>query len=158
MCECEKDVTGENGGSSAHDGPPGRLVVEALALVVVEPPVLLRPLAVVVAPGSVFVPAQEAQTVAGAGSSQDPSSCCSGPLQARPGEEASALGGGRLVALALSAALERASALAVGMLHPWAQSRHQQQPNPEREQLLLARHQIRSLKNIYTLLFFNSSH
>lgn len=151
MREREKDVTGENGGGGTNDGPPGRLVVGALALVVVEPLVLLRPLAVV-APGSVFVPAEEAQTVTGAGSSQDPSGC-SGPLQARLGE-ASSLGGGRLVALALPTALEHTSALAVGKLHPWAQSRHQQQPNPEREQLLLTRHDIRSLKNTPTRCFF----
>lgn len=137
MCECEGDVTRENGGSGVRDSPPGRLVVKPLAFVVVKPLILLRPLAVV-APGPVLVPAEKAQTVTGAGSSQDPSSC-SCPLQAWLGE-ASALGGGRLVAVALSASLEYASALAVGILHTWAQSCHQQQPSPEREQLLLAGH------------------
>lgn len=137
MCECEEDVARENGGSSINDGPPRRLVVKPLALVVVKPLILLRPLAVV-APGSVFVPAEEAQTVTSAGSSQDPSSC-SCPLQAWLGE-ASALGGSCLVTVALPATLECASALAVGILHPWAQGCHQQQPNPEREQLLLAGH------------------
>lgn len=137
MCECEKGLARGNGGGGADDGLPQGLVVEAVALVVVRPLVLLRPVAVVT-PGSVFVPAEKAQTVAGAGASQDPSRC-SRPLQARLGE-ASALGGSRLGAVTFSAALEYSAALAVRILDTWAERCHQQQPNPEREKLLLAGH------------------
>lgn len=124
MCQFEEDVTRENGASGVHDSPPRRLVVEPLALVVVKPLILLRPLAEV-APGSVFVPAEKAQP----GSPQDPRSR-SCPLQAWLGE-ASGVGGSRLVAIALSATLGCASALAVGIVHTWAQRCHQQQQNPE---------------------------
>lgn len=142
--QCEEDLTGEKGGRGASDSPPGRLVVKAVALAVVKPLILLRP----PAPGSVFVPAEEAQTETGAGSSQDPSGC-SRPLQAWLGE-ASALRGRLLVAVFLSASLERTSALAGGRLHTRAHGCHQQQPSPEEEQLLLAGHWIRTLKNTPT--------
>lgn len=147
VCECEEGLAGGDGGGGVDDGLPQGLVVEPMALVAVRPLVLLRPVAVVT-PGPVFVPAQKAQSVPGAGASQDPSRR-SRPLQARLGE-ASALRGSRLGAVTFSTALEYAAAFAVRILDTWAERRHQQQPNPEREKLLLAGHEISTLKNAPT--------
>lgn len=146
MSQCEEDVSHGRRGSRLNKGSPLRLVAKLLSFIVVKPLILLMGgcLVAVMTPSSVLLLTEEPQPVPGARASQHPSCCCSSPLQALLGE-ASVLGGRPFVAITFSSTLKDASALSVCVLCTWAQSCHEQQPNPQREKLLLASHYCRSV-------------
>lgn len=140
----EKAVTHWSGCSCAEDSP-ARLVVKSLALIIVELSVFLAGgcLVAIMILRSVLRPTEEPQPVAGARASKDTGRCPSRPLQPLLGE-ASALRRRSFLALAFSSAPKDAATFTVCVLRARAQSNEKQNPNPQRDKLLLAHRYWRS--------------
>lgn len=141
MSKCEKDVTCGSRGRRLHKGPPDRLLGTPLPLILFRGGRLVP----VMTPDPVLRSTEDSQSVAGAGASQHP--CCrSCPFQPLPGEAPPfALRGRRVAAAAFPRTLGAVFALAVSVLGTWAQSCHEQQTNPQREQLPLVSHYCRAV-------------
>lgn len=140
MTKGKKDTGRWSRGGGPDKHPPQRVVTKALLLALLQLLILLFSAVAVTTPTSVLVLAQEAQTIASAGSPQHPCCGCPRPLEALFGE-AAALGGRRLAIVTFSpSTLGAAPALAIGILYARAQCCHEQQPGPQGEKLPLASH------------------